>query len=234
MEDTNATTAAAPDAQLTPVASALGFFYDSETSGLPLWSEPSEHPGQPHLVQLGAVLVDMNTREITQSLDVIIKPDGWTIPDDVANIHGITTERAMDEGIPEDEALEMLLTMWDHRLRIAHNESFDARLVRIACKRFRDPREDNPEKPFSDVWKAGRSACTQLIATPILKLPPTEKMKAARRFHAKSANLAEAYQFFMGKPMENAHNAMADVLACKDVYFAALDFKARAAEPLAA
>lgn len=219
----------------TPFAAAVkGLFFDTETSGLPLWGTPSDHPDQPHLVQLGALLVDMDSREVEQSLDVIIKPDGWTIPDDVANIHGITTERAMDEGIPEAEALEMFLEMWAQRLRIAHNQSFDERLIRIACKRFRDPKEPGAEVPFSDMWKAGRSACTQLIATPILKLPPTPKMKAARRFHHKSANLAEAYEFFMGKPMVNAHNAMADVLACKDVYFAALDYKTVDAKALAA
>lgn len=26
----------------------LALFYDTETTGLPLFSEPSEHPGQPH------------------------------------------------------------------------------------------------------------------------------------------------------------------------------------------
>lgn len=214
---------------LTPVAAAsLGLFYDTETNGLPLWGQPSEHPDQPHIVQLAALLVDMDTREVVDQMDVIVKPDGWVIPDDVANIHGITTERALDVGIPEDQAIEQFLAMWAHRLRIAHNESFDMRLVRIACKRFRDPKEPDAAPAFSDVWKAGRAACTQLIATPILKLPPTEKMKAARRFHSKSANLAEAYQFFMGRPLENAHNALADVLGCKDVYFAALDHQAGA------
>lgn len=216
---------------LTPiaVAASLALFYDTETSGLPLWGEPSEHPAQPHIVQLAGLLVDLNTREVLQQMDVIVKPDGWTIPEEVANIHGITTERALAEGIPEDQALEQFLAMWDRRLRIAHNESFDMRIVRIACKRFRDSLNPTGEVAFSDEWKAGRAACTQVISTPILKLPPTAKMKAARRNHHKSANLGEAFEFFMGRPMENAHNAMADVLACKDVYFAALDHQAAAA-----
>jgi DNA polymerase-3 subunit epsilon len=214
----------------------IAIFYDTETQGLPLWSEPSEHPEQPHIVQLAALLVNLQSREVLDHMDVIIKPDGWTIPQETTNIHGISTERALAEGIPEHEALEQFMALWQKAVtRVAHNESFDARILRIACKRFIDPLDDGTaEKPFSDIWKVGPSECTQILATPILKLPPTEKMKAARRNHHKSANLREAFEFFMGRPMENAHNAMADVMACKDVYFAILDHKAREADPLAA
>lgn len=206
-------------------------FYDSETSGLPLFSEPSEDPRQPHLVQLAACLVDLDTRKTISSMDVIIRPDGWVIPDEVAAIHGITTEHAADAGIPESVAVEMFLALWSNRLRIAHNESFDARILRIALKRHVDPRDPALAIPVSDEWKAGRAECTQRLATPILSLPPTEKMKAAKRFHAKSANLAEAYQHFTGKPLENAHSAMADVQGCMAVYFAIQDLQA---QPVAA
>lgn len=213
----------------------LGLFYDTETTGLPLFSEPSEHPDQPHIVQLAALILDLDTRQSLASMDVIVRPDGWIIPDDVAAIHGITTERAMDEGVPEETALEMLLALWgtgriSQRLRIAHNEGFDARIVRIGCKRHIDPLFPRPTPP-SDEWKAGRAECTQLLSTPILKLPPTDKMKAARRFHHKSANLTEAYLHFTGKQLVNAHSAMADVQACAEVYFA---IKSPAQEPLAA
>lgn len=37
-------------------------FWDTETQFLPLWKEPSEHPDQPHIVELAAVLVDTQTR----------------------------------------------------------------------------------------------------------------------------------------------------------------------------
>lgn len=67
----------------------------------------------------------------------------------------------------------------------------------------------------------GRPAqCTAKLSTPILKLPPTDKMKAVGRLHHKTANLGEAYKYFTGRELENAHTAMADVLACMEVYFA--------------
>lgn len=200
--------------------------FDTETSGLPLFEEPSEHQDQPHIVQLAALLIDPDTRKEVGALDVVVRPDGWTIPAEVAAIHGITQEMAMDVGIPEATAVDMLMAMWDGglRLRVAHNESFDARILRIALKRHIDPRGgrfvDGTEVFVSDTWKAGSAVCTQRLATPILKLPPTAKMRAAKRFHHKSANLGEAYEHFTGQPLEGAHNAMVDVRACATVFFA--------------
>lgn len=195
----------------------LGFFYDTETTGLPLFREPSEHPGQPHLVQLAAALVDLDTRETVASLDVVVRPDGWTIPDDVAAVHGITTDYAAAVGVPESLALSLFLEMWGGRLRIAHNEQFDARIIRIAQYRAGELDAD------LDRWKVGPTECTARLATPILQLPPTAKMVAAGRNHFKTANLGEAVEFFTGKPLENAHNAMADVEGCMAVYFAIQD-----------
>lgn len=191
----------------------LKLFFDTETTGLPDFKAPSESAHQPHIVQLAALLVDMDTRETIQSMDVIIRPDGWTIPDDVAAVHGITTEHAAEVGIPEQLAVSMFMELWAGRARVAHNEQFDARIVRIALMRFHS--ED-----AADIWKSGPTECTARLATPICALPPTEKMKAVGRFHHKTPNLGEAYRHFTGKELENAHSAMADVLACRDVFFA--------------
>lgn len=200
-------------------------FYDSETQNLPLWHMPSEHPEQPHLVQLAACLVDLDKREVISSMDVIIEPDGWVIPAEVSAIHGITTEYAAAHGVSELIAVHMFMAMWARaQRRIAHNESFDARIMRIALMRFSDEVLPNP-----DHWKAGTAECTQILSTPICKIPPTAKMIAARRNHHKSANLGEAYQFFMGKPLDGAHRAMVDVAACMDVYWAIQDRQAVAA-----
>lgn len=193
-------------------------FYDTETTGLPDFKAPSEAPHQPHIVQLAALLVDPETRETIASMDVIVRPDCWTIPADVAAVHGITTERAITVGVSESIALGLFMDLWHAAdFRVGHNESFDARIIRIAQHRF--------ECGELDVWKEGRAECTARLATPICALPPTEKMKAARRFHHKTPNLSEAYRHFTGRELENAHSAMADVLACRDVYFNIIDMK---------
>ncbi len=191
----------------------LKLFYDTETTGLPLFKEPSEHPDQPHIVQLAAALVDMDSRETVASLDLVVRPDGWAIPDEVTEVHGITTEYAMAVGVPETLALSLFLELWAGRPRVAHNEQFDARIIRIAQHRAGELEAD------LERWKAGAAECTARLATPILKLPPTAKMVAANRHHFKTANLGEAVQYFTGKPLENAHSALADVRGCMDVYF---------------
>lgn len=202
----------------------LALFFDTETTGLPLFKEPSEHPAQPHIVQLGALLVDLDTRIVHSTIDLIVQPDGWEIPEDVAAIHGITTEYANEVGVPEKHIIELFLALGAGRTHVAHNSTFDERIIRIALMRFFGEEKANE-------FKARTFKCTQRIATPILKLPPTPKMVAARMPGPKSANLREAYEYFMGKQLEDAHSAMADARGCMEVFFAAT---AQQPEPVAA
>lgn len=196
--------------------------YDTETTGLPLFDQPSKDPRQPHIVQLGACLVDLDNRKVINSIDLIIRPYGWSIPEDIAAVHGITTEHALDVGVSESLAVGMFMELWEAaELRIAHNEQFDARILRIALMRFEGDQ-------IADTWKAGAAKCTAKLATPICKLPPTEKMQAVGRNHYKTANLGEAYQYFTGKELEGAHSAMVDVQACMQVYFAIKDMEVAA------
>jgi DNA polymerase-3 subunit epsilon len=176
----------------------LAVVYDTETTGLPLFSEPSEDPRQPHIVQLAAALVDLDAKKTVSSINVIVRPASWLIPQDVVLIHGITYEHAMDVGVEEDEALDIFMSLHKGRLRIAHNESFDARIIRIALMRYW-PKED------ADKWKGGDSECTMRLAQKVMG--------------GKTPKLIEAYKHFTGKDLTGAHNAMTDMLACRDVYY---------------
>ncbi len=186
--------------------------FDTETTGVPDWKSPSGAEHQPHLVQLAGILADAGSRKEIKTLDVIIRPDGWTIPDEVAEIHGITTEQAMDEGIPEADALEQFLELYrECSLRVAHNTTFDNRIVRIALKRFQ------PELIPDSEWKdRGRYYCTYMNA---------KKIMGGSDGHT----LAEVYEHFTGKPMEGAHQAMADARACLEIYWALREHQAKAA-----
>lgn len=196
--------------------------WDVETQGLPLWKEPSESEGQPHIVELAALLYDGETRELLETVHHIVKPDGWIIPDEVAAIHGITTKRAMDEGIPEPEVVRMLHDLSIRAdLRVAHNEQFDARIMRIAFKRFGDGRVDldgsmawfglhqQQKDDIADYFKARPAFCTMKASTKACNLPGNKWPK-----------LSEAYLHYTGKVLENAHTALADATACADIYFA--------------
>lgn len=197
--------------------------YDTETTGLPLWNEPSEHPDQPRVLELAAELFDDATGETLASVNTIIQPDGWTVSQEITEITGITQQQAEAAGVPMHVALPMFVEMWLRcECRLAHNESFDMRMIRIELMR-------HPDVSCPDRWKAGPAKCTQALSTPILNLPPTERMLRAGRKHAKSPNLGEAYRHFFGKGLEGAHRAAVDVAACKAIYLEIIKRQERAA-----
>ena len=191
----------------------LALFYDTETTDLLIDSLPPYHPNQPHIVQLAACLVDLDTRNTVMSMDLIVKPDGWTIPDETIAIHGITNEFAHAVGFSESYVLGLFMRM--HKLckvRIAHNEPFDAAIIFTALLR------DDHRAP-KKVMNKTAAECTGALAKPIMQLPPSEKMIAAGETGFKRPSLIEAYKYFTGKDHVGAHNAMADVEACKAIYF---------------
>ena len=181
--------------------------FDTETTGLPDYKQPSEMPHQPHIVELAALLYDDTTGELVEQLHAIVRPDGWVIPDEVADIHGITTERAMAEGRPEAEVLAEFLALHARcSLRVAHNEDFDQRIVRIAIKRLGAGATQEERDAIADAFKAAPKYCTM-------------KTDAKAR-GVKWPKLAEAHLHHVGREMENAHSALADARACAAVYFA--------------
>jgi len=188
--------------------------FDSETTGLPDFGQPSEAPQQPHMVEIAWIPYDTETKDRGPGVRHLIKPEGWIIPPEMTAIHGISHEQAMDEGIREAEALDQFVyavTRTD--MRIAHNAAFDDRIIRIAYARYRT-------KDEADVYKARPSACTARLSTPLVKAPPTEKMIAAGRHHFKTANLTEALLYFTGRSHTGAHSAAADAEACLDCWIA--------------
>lgn len=190
--------------------------YDTETTGLPLFKEPSDHPDQPYITQLAAELCIEETGEVMGSMNVLIKPEGWTITDEITALTGITMEKAERFGFPIGDVLPYFIDMWSkaNLHRVAHNESFDMRMIRIAMMR------DMVFKHDADAWKQAPAFCTCINSTAIVNLPPTQKMIDIGKTTPKPPKLTEAYEFFFGKTLDGAHNAMIDVQGCKEVYYA--------------
>lgn len=184
-------------------------FYDFETTGIPNWKEPSESPCQPHILELGAELYDTDTDQVMGSASFLVKPDGWTVPEEVTALTGITQDRAERYGVPEDLAIGTLLHLWRQcDKRVGHNESFDARIARIAIKR--SGRED--AELLADEWASGDALCTMRASTSICRI------QNVSRGGLKWPKLAEAYLHFTGVEMSNAHRAIDDVRGCRVVY----------------
>lgn len=186
---------------------------DTETTGIPLWREPSDDPRQPHLVDICALLYG-DDGVLIDSFEAMIRPDGWAIPSDVTAIHGITQEMAMDMGISERDALDGFMALHDlASLRVAHSSSFDDRILRIAIARYRG-------KEAADAFKTVPSYCTATKSRPILNLPPTEQQATKTSFKTRVPTVAEALLHFTGEELLNAHRARPDAEACARIYFA--------------
>lgn len=187
--------------------------FDTETTGIPDFKARSNDPVQPHLVQIALISCDDDGNELVAQ-SVIIRPDGWAIPPEMTAIHGISHERAMDEGIAEGVAVEMFIVSQARaRVRVAHNESFDRRMMRIAMTRA------NIERDFIEAIEARPSYCTCNTAKPIVNLPPTDRMMAAGFNGPKPPKLEECIKHFFDEELPGAHDALIDARACARLYF---------------
>lgn len=189
-------------------------FFDTETTGLPLWREPSDDPRQPYIIQLAAILQD-DDGQVIKTLDALIKPEGWEIPEQITSITKITMDMVQDAGRPLAEVLSEFVEMANGADIVAHNAQFDMRMLRIALMRL------GGHDAFLSALKEKQIPihCTADMATPIVNLPPTTKMKAAGFKKPKRCKLEEAVRFFFDEPLDGAHNALVDVEACARIFW---------------
>lgn len=101
-------------------------FFDSETTGVPPrnadWE--TEFEEFPHIVQLAWMFGGHLESHI-------IRPDGWVIPEDVVEIHGIDTERALAEGEPFEVVVDKFIADCLAALLVcAHNIYFDTSIIK--------------------------------------------------------------------------------------------------------
>jgi DNA polymerase-3 subunit epsilon len=186
----------------------LILFFDTETTGFFQDRLPVDHPDQPYIVQLAAELCDDSGNSLS-SFSLIID-NGVDIPTQAASVHGITTERAVQFGVSAAAALSLFTHLYQRSdVVVAHNIKFDRGVVETAIARHYD-RIMPLRKPLY---------CTMEAASPIVNLPPTERMLAAGFTKPKPPKLEECIKHFFDEALDGAHDAMVDVAACRRVYF---------------
>lgn len=184
--------------------------FDTETTGLPNYRLPQNHPAQPHIVQLAALQVN-DRFEIEQQYSMIIRPpqreDGtweYEIPKEASDIHRVTHERACEYGISINSAMSVFNGLCKRAgCLVAHNIRFDLYLIRTALARLKAP----------DRTLQIRQLCTMDATRDIVKCPPTPKMIAAGIEGYKVPKLEEAYEHFYGTKFDGAHDALNDCVA---------------------
>ncbi|MFV0365699.1 MAG: DNA polymerase III subunit alpha [Mangrovibacterium sp.] len=171
--------------------------FDTETTGLPKnWKAPiTDTDNWPRMVQLAWQMHDVQGNFIAAKNHVIY-PDGYTIPEDVVRVHGITTEKAIEIGIPLKEALaDFMADVAKSRFIVGHNVTFDVNIVGCELVRKGMP-EELSKHPLVDTMTGSKLFCN-LRKNGALKNP----------------TLTELHIRLFGVRFEEAHNAAADVEA---------------------
>ncbi len=178
-------------------------FFDTETTGLPRdYNAPaSDTNNWPRMIQIGWILSDEDGSRI-DSAEYIIKPDGFTIPVAASNIHGISTERAIEEGVELDEVLNIFSDMInDADTIVAHNISFDEKIIGAEFVRRKTANNFDSKPKF----------CTMKSTTDFCKIPG--------RYGFKWPKLSELHINLFGEDFEGAHDAFADIEATERCFF---------------
>jgi len=178
-------------------------FFDTETTGLPKnYKAPiTDFNNWPRVVQLAYLIYDEQGNEL-KTKDVIIKPDGFIIPKESSNVHGITTERAIAEGID----LKTTLKEFDEDINsvdilVAHNISFDEAIM--GCEFLRNG--------FGNSISSKRKICTMKSSTNFCRIPG--------KYGFKWPSLSDLHIKLFGKNFDEAHNALADIRATADCFW---------------
>lgn len=180
--------------------------FDTETNGLPKnWSAPAYDTGNwPRMIQLAWQMYSDDGRKLAEH-NYIIKPHNWEVPEEVAAINGITTERAMKEGLELEFVLQTFNhAFWEVDTLVAHNISFDERV--LGAEMLREG-YDNAYDHISEVYRI----CTMLGSVDFCDLPGPRGKKWPK--------LQELHTKLFGVGFEGAHDALVDVQALAKCYF---------------
>lgn len=181
-------------------------FFDTETTGVPIERiDPVDHPEfWPHIVQIAWILCEGETEIIEEKIHYIY-PDGYSIPKRASEIHGITTEMALEKGIPIREALELFnKAIESSDLVIGHNIAFDRDVVTAEYSRL----------GVYSLIQDKDNFCTMKSTTDFCKIP-----KSSNNYEYKWPKLSELYETLFQSSFEDAHDALADVKACMRCFF---------------
>ncbi len=171
-------------------------FFDTETTGLPKnWNAPVTYLNNwPRLVQLAYLLYDNSGNRIREG-NFIIKPEGFVIPAESSDIHGVTTKKANSEGT---NLLEVLHEFWQNlnqsEILIAHNISFDEKIIGAEFLR----------KELPDITQTKQKICTMIGTTDFCAIDNGYG-------HYKWPKLSELHLKLFNEEFEDAHNASTDI-----------------------
>ncbi|MGV6862017.1 MAG: DNA polymerase III subunit alpha [Putridiphycobacter sp.] len=180
--------------------------FDTETTGLPKsWKAPiTDTDNWPRCIQIAWQLHD-EWGELIEAKDYLVKPDGFNIPYDAEQIHGISTDLAEEQGVDINFVLEEFNTALSKaKFVVGQNVGFDNNIM--GCEFYRFGVDSSLlDKPVLDT-------CTEVTAQ-MCQIP------GGRGGKFKLPTLTELHEFLFNEPFAEAHNATADVEATTRCFF---------------
>lgn len=188
-------------------------FFDTETTGLPSGKIPFNHPDQPAVLQLGAVLTDDDGLTIEEYATLIKIGDKPIHPMALA-AHGISNEEANSKGVhPMEAFIKFHQLSQSAEFFVCHNFDFDFKLIKIMAHSLTQEHGDEPTLIFDEIneipYKCTMKSTIQFCALPF----------PSGRKGCKFPKLEELHRILFNEEFSGAHDALADVLATKRCYF---------------
>ena len=190
--------------------------FDSETTGLAKTQiiSPSTMHLWPHIVQFSYIVFDTELNKIVKIKDSIIKvPVGFTITEENAKIHGITTEISLVKGIDLLPVLEEFFADFDTSDHIVgHNVSFDINMIKAELQRLIMNSSDKKLQDYlTTINTSTKFYCTMQETIELCAIEMKDKYG---RPYKKFPKLVELYQKMFGVTPKNLHNSLNDVIVC--------------------
>jgi DNA polymerase III epsilon subunit-like protein len=168
----------------------------------------------PHVVQFSYIVFDTESNEIVKIKDSIIKvSDGFTITEENAKIHGITTEISLAKGVDLLPVLEEFFADFDSSDHIVgHNVSFDINMIKAELQRLIMNSFDKKLQEY--LTKINTSTKFYCTMQETIELCAIELKDKYGRPYKKFPKLVELYQKMFGVTPKNLHNSLNDVIVC--------------------
>ena len=180
--------------------------FDTETTGIPhnKTAPISDLDNWPRLVQIAWQLHD-NRGKLLSRHNYIIRPDGFDIPYNARQIHGISTKRALEEGIPVRTALDTLLAdIKRAKLLVGHNIEFDKSIIGAEMIRLNIDPDELLKVEKLDTGVASTNYC---------------QLSGGIGGKLKMPRLIELHEKLFGDRFADAHDASYDVAATARCFF---------------